>query len=308
MKKRSLSPEFLADFKENGKFARITELAVCDPTLDFEMRGDSVMLYYRGGRILEIKENGDIDGLDANYSKGAYPTPNMAELDTYIYKAKSLVDKFQIDVKNHLGEKEYQQRIVYENNQSVNAEDNDFFIADVEWADSQLDGRADIVAFRWNHMGHTKRKVQMVIIEVKQGANSIKTGNKESGASLKKHYDDYLRFKGQTEYVKEVAKDMLTILHQKHLLGLVGGLEKLFVNDELSGIGIENDIDFICLLANYKPYSRVLYDELSAMDDDRYKDCKFFVASFMGYCLYKDFILTKEELIKKYPQVRGFNQ
>ena len=307
MKKRSLSEKFLADFKEGGKFAKVTELAVYDPTLDFEMRGEAVMLYYRGGKILEIKEDGTIGGLDANYSKGASLIPNMDELDVYIYKAKSLVDKFQINRKNHLGEKEYQQRIVYENNQSVNAEDNDFFIADVEWADSTLDGRADIVAFRWNHMEHKKRKVQMVIIEVKQGENSIKTG-KVSAASLKKHYDDYLKFKVQTEYVKDVAKDMLAILHQKHFLGLIRGLENLFVNDELSGIEIENDIDFICLLANYKPYSRVLYDELSAMDDDRYKDCKFFVASFMGYCLYKDFILTKDELIKKYPQVRGFNQ
>ena len=306
MKKRSLSEAFLADFKENGKFAKVTELAVCDPTLDFEMRGDSVMLYYRGGKILEIKETGGIDGLDTNYSKGICLTPNMDELDTYIYKAKSLIDKFQLDVKNHLGEKEYQQRIVYENNQSVNAEDNDFFIADVEWADSTLDGRADIVAFRWDHMRHAKREVQMVIIEVKQGENSIKTRSNTADASLKKHYDDYLRFKVQTEYVKDVAKDMLIILHQKYLLGLVKGLENLFVNDELPTI--EDGIDFICLLANYKPYSRLLYDELSAMDDDKYKDCKFFVASFMGYCLYKDFILTKDELKKKYPQVKGFNK
>ena len=290
---------------ENGKFAKVTEMAVCDPTLDFEMRGDSVMLYYRGGKILEIKEDGTISGLDANYSKGTCLSPNIGELDVYIHKAKNLIDKFQIDVKNHLGEKEYQQRIVYENNQSVNAEDNDFFIADVEWADSTLDGRADIVAFRWDHMRHAKREVQIVIIEVKQGENSIKTGSNTAGASLKKHYDDYLKFKMQTEYVKDVAKDMLVILHQKHLLGLVKGLENLFVNNELPTI--EDDIDFICLLANYKPYSRVLYDELSAMDDGKYKDCKFFVASFMGYCLYKDFILTKDELIKKYPQVKGFN-
>ena len=302
MAKRSLNEDFLAKFDKGGEFAKVTEMVKYDPSLDFEMRGNSVMLYYRGGKILEIKKNGSLKGLDSKYSnnkkyKVECPIPSMNGMDAYISEAKRLIDKYLIVVRNHLGEKEYQQRIAYENNLSVNAEDGDFFIADIEWADNtQLGGRADIVAFKWGHMEHRKRKVQMVLIEVKQGENSIKS--KRSG--LQKHYDDYLRFRSQKEYVRKVAEDMIKVLHQKHRLGLVKGLKSLFVDNKLPEI--EEEIDFICLLANYKPYSSLLHEVLSKMED-----CKLFVASFMGYCLYQDFIVTKDELTKMFPKVKGFN-
>ena len=302
-KRRSLSTEFLAKFEKNGEFANITEMVKYDPTLDFEMRGNSVMIYYRGGKILEIKKDGTLKGLDAQYSENAQyrvaaPILGKDKIKAYIFEAKYLVDKYLIEVRNHLGEKEYQQRIAYENNLAINADDSEFFIADIEWADnSKLGGRADIVAFKWNRTDRKKgkRKVQMVLIEVKQGENSIKSDK----SGLNKHYNDFLKLKDNKEDVEKVVKDMITVLHQKHQLGLVKGLKGLFKNDTLPEI--EKDIDFICLLANYKPYSRTLYDVLSQMED-----CKFFVSSLMGYCLYKDFILIKEELIKRFPQVEGF--
>ena len=302
MTKRSLNEDFLAKFDKGGEFAKVTEMVKYDPSLDFEMRGNSVILYYRGGKILEIENDGSLKGVDSGYYNNEKyqfecPIPSMNGMDAYISEAKRCIDKYQIDIKNNLGEMEYRQRIAYENNLSVNAEDCDFFIADAEWEDNtQLGGRPDIVAFRWGHMEHRKCKVQMVLIEVKQGESSI---NRES-SGLKKHYDDYLRFKSQKEHVREVAEDMIKVLHQKHRLGLVKGLEKLFVDNKLPEI--EEEIDFICLLANYKPYSSLLYKELIKMED-----CKFFVASFMGYCLYQDFIVTKDELIKMFPKVKGFN-
>ena len=86
-----------------------------------------------------------------------------------------------------------------------------------EWADNDtLGGRADIVAFRWNHMEHRKRILQLTLIEVKQGDGAIETyetknkkGELMLSAGLCKHYEDYLRFKENKDYVKDVAKDML---------------------------------------------------------------------------------------------------
>ena len=49
--KRQLSQSFLDMFKPTGKYHVITECVKEDPYLDFEMRGNSVMIYYRGGRI-----------------------------------------------------------------------------------------------------------------------------------------------------------------------------------------------------------------------------------------------------------------
>lgn len=316
MKKRSLSEKFLATFKDGGVFSRITEISRYDPTLDFELRGSSVMIYYRGGKILEISENGTLDGLDAKYARNDlytedYPPLKLEEIESYFAKAKRLIDRYQIDVKNNLGEKEIQQRVVYENNLSVNAEDNDFFIADIEWSDNeQLGGRADIVAFRWNHMSHTNRRVQMTLIEVKQGESSIKSYKKRSkgdsqeekdSAGLRKHYEDYLNFKKNPKYVSEVADDMLLVLYQKYLLGLVKGLENLFVDGKMPDI--KPDVDFIFLLANYKPYSKLLQQEIATISK-----CKFFVSSFTGYCLYQGFILDKKTLIKNFSQVYGFKK
>lgn len=314
MRKRSLSESFLKKFYEGGKWAKITSLAKYDSSLDFEMRGNCIILYYRGGKILQIYEDDTLCGIDSKYAANdvyqiTYPNLSYEDIESYISKAKSLIDKYQIEVVKNLGEKEIQQRVVYENNQSVNSEDNDYFIADIEWEDNkELGGRADIVAFKWNHTSHYHRKVKLAIIEVKQGESSIRTGKKKKKnsdneekdtAGLKKHYDDFLKLKKNKEYVNEVSKDMLCVLHQKYKLGLVNGLKDLFVDDMMPII--EDGIDFIFLLANYKPYSMQLRNELEILPE-----CKFFIGSFMGYVLYKDFIIKKTALINMFPQVKGF--
>ena len=315
MRKRSLSESFLKKFYEGGKWAKITSLAKYDPSLDFEMRGNCIIVYYRGGKILQIYEDDTLCGIDSKYAandvyQNTYPNPSYEDIETYISKAKSLIDKYQIEVVKNLGEKEIQQRVVYENNQSVNSEDNDYFIADIEWEDNkELGGRADIVAFKWNHNKHSVRKVKMAIIEVKQGEGSIRTSRKQNKqydeekdtAGLKKHYDDYLKLKKNKKYVEDVTKDMLCVLYQKFKLGLVNGLKDLFVNDKMPII--QDGIDFIFLLANYKPYSKQLRNELEQLSD-----CQFFIGSFMGYVLYKDFIVDKSEFIRLFPQVKGFKE
>ena len=173
---------------------------------------------------------------------------------------------------------------------SVNAENTDYFIADVEWADNgKLGGRADIVAFRWNHLEHRNRVIQLTLIEIKQGENAIK-----GRSGLSKHYEDFLKFRLDARYVESVADDMLRVLKQKIELGLVKGLDKLFEdgNHQQKTPKIESEPDFIFLLANYHHYSTVLQKECENLPDD----CKFINASFCGYGLYKDLIKTKNEI------------
>lgn len=207
--------------------------------------------------------------------------------------AKHIVDIHESTQNSKLGEKEIQQRVVYENNLSVNADNTDYFIADVEWADNDaLGGRIDIVAFRWNHKKPRNRIVQLTLIEVKQGEDAIRT-NGENSPGLKKHYEDYLSFKKDQESVNRVAKDMLLVLKQKKELGLVKGLDKLFEkeNTEIEP-KIETEPDFLFLLANYHHYSKKLQMECQVLQNE----CKFINASFCGYGLYKDLIKTKKEL------------
>ena len=312
MKRRSISKTLLDKLNEEGIYHEITELVKIDPYLDMEMRGeDGVMIYYRGGKILTIHEQLGLIGLDENYytkEDDVYLTPQVENILDYLCKAKHIIDVHESREKSKLVEKEFQQRVVYENNLSANADNTDFFIADVEWADNDtLGGRADIVAFRWNHMEHRKRILQLTLIEVKQGDGAIETyetknkrGELMLSAGLCKHYEDYLRFKENKDYVKDVAKDMLIVLKQKKELGLIKGLDKLFVSGE-------KEVDpelidkpaFIFLLANYHHYSSALKSESEKLPDDSL----FYLSSFMGYGLYKDFVVTKKKLIEHFPDV-----
>lgn len=295
MKKRSISNSFLEQLK-TGSLKSITDYVRVDPYLDLELRGDRVMIYYRGGKVLTVDEKGVLTGLVDEYylSPGTERIlPSIDGLHDYLAHAKHIVDIHESTKNSKLGEKEIQQRVVYENNLSVNADKTDYFIADVEWADNDaLCGRADIVAFRWNHMEHCNRIVQLTLIEVKQGKDAIRT-NGENSPGLKKHYKDYLSFKEDQEYVDCLAKDMLLVLKQKKELGLVKGLDKLFEkeNTEIEP-QIETEPDFLFLLANYHHYSKYLQIECKELQDD----CKFINASFCGYGLYKDLIKTKKEL------------
>lgn len=76
MQKRSISESFLNSLKA-GLFKSIVDIVRIDPSLDLEMRGDTVMVYYGGGKILTIhdpdlypnmKEAGFLTGLDPKYS------------------------------------------------------------------------------------------------------------------------------------------------------------------------------------------------------------------------------------------------
>ena len=305
MKKRSISDELFQKLMKTGVYHEITDIVRADPYLDMEMRGDDgVMIYYRGGKLLTINENQGFIGLDEEYYPEDYSarlSPHIESIFDYISKGKRIIDIHESDSKKRkLVEKEVQQRVVYENNLSANAKDTDYFIADIEWADNNaLGGRADIVAFRWNHMEHRKRILQLTLIEVKQGDGAIRTKDEKS-AGLKKHYDDYLQFLNNKTYFFEVANDMLSVLKQKMNLGLIEGLEKLFKSGEKDiSPKLADSPDFIFLLANYHHYSSVLQEECVSLPDE----CKFYISSFMGYGLYKDFVLSKCKLKEIFPIV-----
>ena len=234
------------------------------------------------------------DGLDSNYSDGTKLSVNPENFNSYILEAKHLVDYHICTAKkNHLGEKEIQQLVVKENNYSPNSQDTDYFIVDMEYEESGKieDGRFDLIALRWDSTGAARRKddVSLAIIEVKQGINSIRTSENSSG--LRKHQKDFNTFiekKKNEGKLEAFCDDMIEIFKQKCELGLVRAnskIEGMTSNFELKP-DYEN-IEFICLLANYKVYSDALNNELHEMNE-----CKFITSSFMGYGLFANNIIT----------------
>ena len=299
MEKRSISDGLMEILKKD--YSKITQYVRVSPYLDMEMRGNCVMVYYRGGKILTIFEDKRMEGLAAEYYKDGDTKLLVPQIDTiedYFAKAMHIIDIHEAFAKSKLGEKEIQQRVVFENNLSVNADKTDYFVADVEWADNDiLGGRADIIAFRWNHMEHRKRLLQLTIIEVKQGEEAIVTSVDNNGkvsAGLSKHYDDFEKLRQDKDGVKTLAEDMLVVLKQKKDLGLIKGLDWLFEDSRKNKITPEilPEVDFLFLLSNYHHYSDNLKKELEKLPDD----ARFISSSFMGYGLYKDFVHTKKEL------------
>ena len=301
MEKRSISDGLMEILKKD--YLKITEYVRVSPYLDMEMRGNCVMVYYRGGKILTIFEDKTMEGLvEEYYNKKDENTkllvPQIDTIEDYFAKAMHVIDMYEAYEKSRLGEKEIQQRVVYENNLSVNACKTDYFVADIEWADNDtLGGRADIIAFRWNHMEHKKRLLQLTIIEVKQGEESIVTSVDNNGkisAGLSKHYDDFEKLRQDKDGVKTLAEDMLIVLKQKMELRLVKGLEKLFKDSRGNKKTPEilPEVDFLFLLSNYHHYSDNLKNEREKLPDD----ARFISSSFMGYGLYKDFIRSKKDL------------
>lgn len=316
--KRSISKSFLKQLKE-GQFKDVINLIKVDPYLDLEMRGDSVIVYYRGGKILTIydpekfpklKNLDYLDGLDPAYLKTNNQEmlkPNLSEMLLYFARAKNAVDIYQESSLNNLGEKEIQQRVISENNRLINSDETEFFIADSEWEENEImKGRADLIAFHWGHSisEHKKKALTMYIIEIKQGRGAISSsrgGLKNENAGLSKHLDDYHNLVGCKKLMEEIKEDMLDVLKQKYELGFIKGLDKLFtvINGKIlsQGVTINEQIGFVFLLANYPHYSKQLRNEMKYLPDDSL----FFISSLQGYGLYKKFIIKKQELMDKYP-------
>jgi len=272
----------------------ILEYVKSDDSLNMELRGDSVTLYYRGANLLTIIDNPfKLNGITPNYHKGyELILPTINKIEDYIPKAKRVIDRYVVGEKNHLWEKEIQQRIVQENNYSQNSLSTDFFIIDIEYQDNSI-GRFDIVAIRWDSTTPArkltkKHPLKITIFEIKQGCNSI------SGKSgMSQHLQDFNSLIENKIKVEKFKKDMIDVFEQKRKLGLIRDVEKY---REIEIKFVENDIDFVFLLANYHSKSEKLEKELELIPDY----CKFIYANSMGYGLYAKNIIDKQEFIKRF--------
>jgi len=294
---RQLSKNLFNALKE-GDLKGLLEYVKNDDTLDMEFRGKYFTIYYRGGKLLSVAETDtkeyDFRPLDVQYHEGIELKNAPKDYDSYIPEAKHLIDYYICTAKkNHLGEKEIQQLVVKENNYSPNSNDTDYFIVDMEYEESEKieDGRFDLIALRWDSTSAARRKddVSLAIIEVKQGINSIRTSENSSG--LRKHQKDFNTFiekKRNEGKLEAFCDDMIEIFKQKCELGLVRANSKIEGMTSIFELKPDyENIEFICLLANYKVYSDALNNELHEMNE-----CKFITSSFMGYGLFANNIVT----------------
>ncbi len=285
MKKRQISEKMLNAFL-SGKLSSLLEAVKKDDTLDLELRGDSVNIYYRGGSIFKIKEVNNSFSIffnkkycaEGSTSLNGNPPPEEAVANLPFYK--QAMDWWFHEHPKY--EREFQQVIARENNNHGKISNGtDYYIADIEFADDNA--RFDMVALKWLSNGAVRkdtRKISLALIEVKYGDGALK-----GTAGIEKHLDDFQAFLSDTEKVEDFCQDMSLVFSQKCQLGLVDGLNKKQYKVKISS---ENP-EVIFIFANHDPESKILPAVLKKVELKKYTFPILVAnASYMGYGLYAE--------------------
>jgi len=301
--KRLLSPAFENDLL-NGKLHKILEFVQDDDSLDLEIRNNYLNIYYRGGNLLRITPNGNYYSFefDCKYYTNLNVYPSLkTDIEQnlkaenwlkYFPVAKQAMDFYFSTHSNE--EREYQQLVVRENNYSSIANGTDYFVIDMEY-DNHEDAKFDIVAVEWISEGSKRKlpksyKPKLVVFEMKYGDGAL-----NNTAGMKKHLNDYNNFISNKESVNEFKKEMIEAFEQKRKFGLIPCLSDKENNNEV--VDFDEKIEFVFLIANHDPASKVLYNVMNGITDSK---AKFIVSNFYGYGLYKTNLYSCADFLKLY--------
>jgi len=204
-----------------------------------------------------------------------------AEMDIWFYEHPKL-------------EREYQQIILRDNNNSSISGDTDYFISDIEYANTEYGCRFDLLGIKWlSKTGARKNSLSptLAVMELKYGDKSL---NKEAG--IRSHFSDVYKFFANPVTREAVYNDAQTMFNQKMELGLIQGTVKQI---ELNK---GEKPEFILLFANHKPASTILLRELNQalLDNPNivdYVDIKIATSCYLGYGLYADKMMGINQFI-----------
>jgi hypothetical protein len=300
---RALSQAFMDDLSNpTGLLYPILERIKRDHTLMLSIRKDYINIYYRGGNILRVKEqpNGSYGAFfDKNYNNFGMPIPALPDVIETQSEAIKWVDSFQ-ELKGIMDfyfsesskpEREFQQLLARENNFSTIANQSEYFVSDIEFADSALGARFDILALRWLvSQRKNTGSCRPALIEMKYGDSAL-SGN----AGVLKHLRDINALTADGDKYRSLLETMERQFNQLDDLGL------LYFNRVANWTKIKLDThetpEVIFMLANHNPRSSKLDTILNDPKIDTYDqspnfDLRFYVASFAGYALHADCMLT----------------
>lgn len=297
---------------KGGVLQSILHRVKLDHTLMLSIRQDYINIYYRGGNLLRVKEQGNSSYsafFDHNYNKLGVPVPGLPNALNNQNEARVWVNSFQI-LKEIMDfyfseyskpEREFQQLVARENNFSTISNQSEYFISDIEFADSGLGARFDMLAIRWLASQRKKgNKCKAVFIEMKYADGAL-----DGSAGLLKHLKDIDDFIANSSHYKDLLIGMENQFAQLDQLGLLK-FNKGKSNAKVA-LNYRDKPEVIFILANHNPRSTKLNVILSDPQIDAYNqsqrfDLSFYVSSFAGYALHADCMLTLpqfRELIKR---------
>ncbi len=208
-------------------------------------------------------------------------------------KSKNIMDEYFSTYGK--AEREFQQLIARENNNSTISNESEYFISDIEVAEPYA--RFDIMAIRWLAAQRKNgSNCKVALIEMKYGDGAL-----GGSAGLLKHLKDMEKLISNKDSYAKLLETMESQFNQLDELGLLKfnkstSKEKLKLNT-----GEKPEVIFI--LANHNPRSPKLKTILSDPELDKYAqsqlfDLKFYVASFAGYGLHSKCMLPLVEFRK----------
>lgn len=233
---RAISEQFKKDLME-GCLKGLLEEVKNDNTLIMELRGTSVIIYYRGGALFTTTST-QSGGYTISYNpaywrikkkyEGLVENPSVEECIKNIALYKHQMDYHRGNADREL-EKQGQQRLILENNVFGGKNDadlsdrtqistGDYFIIDMEYAyrNNGIDARFDAVGLKWPSLGAARKKrrnLGISFMELKYNDNAM------GGASgIVKHVSDFIKFTGSDMYKEDYHKmctDMAVVFRQK---------------------------------------------------------------------------------------------
>lgn len=307
IKMRKISDTFMNDLMaENGILHPILSRITRDHTLMLAIRKDKINIYYRGGNILRVEETGIHKyktSFDDNYNRNDLPIPTSpvflrSSEDTIAWVAsfaerKNIMDEyFSIYGK---AEREFQQLIARENNNSTVSNETEYFISDIEY--NEPGARFDMMGIRWlAYQRQSGNNCKVALIEVKYGDGAL-----GGDAGIIKHLQDMEKLVSNKEKYAEVLQTMQNQFDQLDQLGLVR-YNKGISNARVK-LNTDDKPEVIFILANHNPRSTKLQSILNQPEVMRYAgsdlfDLRFYTARFAGYALHSDCMLPMDDFIK----------
>jgi len=139
IRKSSLGDFFFKSFLPGGTNEGIVKLVNRDRTLDLQFRGTYINVYYRGGSLLKLTDEGAIK-IHRTYCRGEEIKNVNAWLKS-VARFKHNLDQCRFT--NDQQELEYQQLAYRANSYAREAQHTDYFPIDREFND------ADLLAIKW---------------------------------------------------------------------------------------------------------------------------------------------------------------
>lgn len=302
---RGLSDHFMDDLlKPEGRLRPILKRVQKDHTLMLAIRDGYINIYYRGGNILRITEDNGFyqTFFDIKYAKTGQiiSTPeedirtsfDADKMVACLSERKTIMDNYFADG-SKTTEREFQQLVARENNNSSISNESEYFITDIEVTVPYL-ARFDITAIRWPANQRKKGSAcRAALIEMKYGDGAL-----TNDAGLMKHLNDMDKILSDKQQYTDLSRTMETQFNQLDELGLLNynkGTSQAKVT-----LNPESKPEVIFILANHNPRSTKLKKilcspELSKFEKSANFDLRFFVANFAGYGLHAKCMLPLAE-------------